>query len=125
MPATLLGSSTGTSFGCAAETGILISSFSIATSTDKQEVKDENGQVKLVAYYNPKASISVSGVVAGTSGVAAAAVGTALTLANIESVGGVSTGSVLVESVTVNKRQDGFKDISISAMRYPGITPSV
>ena len=124
MAATLLGSSTGTSFGCTAETGILITSFSIATSTDKQEVKDENGAVKLVAYYNPKAAISVAGTVAGTTGVAAATVGAALTLANTESVGGVSAGSVLVESVTVSKKQDGFKDISISAVRYPGITGS-
>jgi hypothetical protein len=122
MPATLLGSSTGTSFGCTAETGILINSFSISTSTDKQEVRDENGQVKLVAYYNPRAAISVAGTVAGTSGVAAATVGVALTLANIESVGGVSTGAVLVDSVQVSKRLDGFKDISVSATRYPGIT---
>jgi hypothetical protein len=124
MAATLLGSSTGTSFGCIAETGILINSFSISTSSDKQEVKDENGNVKLVAYYNPKAAISVAGTVAGTTGVAAAAVGVALTLANIESVGGVSTGSVLVDSVQVSKKLDGFKDISISATRYPGITGS-
>jgi hypothetical protein len=124
MAATLLGSSTGTSFGCIAETGILITSFSISTSSDKQEVKDENGEVKLVSYYNKKSSISVAGTVAGTTGVAAAAVGAALTLANIESVGGVSTGSVLVDSVQVSKKQDGFKDISISATRYPGITGS-
>jgi hypothetical protein len=124
MAATLLGTSTGTSFGCTAETGILINSFSIATSTDKQEVKNENGEVKLVAYYNPKSTISISGTVAGTTGVAAAAVATALTLANIESVGGVAAGLVITESVSISKRPDGFKDISISAMRYPLITAS-
>ena len=122
MAATLLGTSTGTSFGCTAETGILISSFSISTSSDKQEVKNENGEVKLVAIYNPKSAISVSGTVAGTTGVAAASVGTALTLANIEAVGGVSAGLVIVESVSISKKPDGFKDISISAMRYPLIT---
>lgn len=124
MSATLIGSSTGTSFGCTAETGILITSFSIATKTDKQEVKDENGAVKLVAYYNPMSTISVAGVIAGSTGVAAAAVAAAITLANIESVGGVSTGSVIVESVTVSKKPDGFKDISISAVRYAGVTAS-
>jgi hypothetical protein len=122
MAATLLGSSTGTTFGCTAETGILINSFSIATSTDKTEVKDENGNVKLIAFTNPKAAISVSGTVAGTTGVMAATVGTSLTLANTEAVGGVSTGLVIVESVSVTKKPDGFKDVSISAMRYPGIT---
>jgi len=122
MAATLLGSSTGTTFGCTAETGILIHSFSINTSTDKTEVKDENGNVKLIAFTNPKAAISVSGTVAGTTGVMAATVGTSLTLANTEAVGGVSTGLVIVESVSVTKKPDGFKEVSISAMRYPGIT---
>jgi hypothetical protein len=122
MAATLLGTSTGTIFGCTAETGILIESFAISTSTDKQEVKNENGEVKLIAFYNPKASISVSGVVAGTLGVAAASVATALTLANVEAVGGVSAGLVIVESVGITKKPDGFKSISISAVRYPLIT---
>jgi hypothetical protein len=122
MAVTLLGSSTGTSFGCTAETGILISSFSISTSQDKQEVKDNNGEVRLVAYYNPKSTIAVAGTVAGTTGVVAATVATALTLANIEAVGGVSVGQVIVDSVEISKTPDGFKQISISASRYPLIT---
>lgn len=122
MAVTLLGSSTGTSFGCTAETGILINSFSISTSQDKAEVKDNNGEVRLVAYYNPKAAISVAGTVAGTTGVMAASVATSLTLANIEAVGGVSTGLVIVDSVAISKKPDGFKDVSISATRYPLIT---
>jgi hypothetical protein len=122
MAVTLLGSATGTSFGCTVETGILINSFSISTSSDKQEVRNENGEVKLVAYYNPKSAISVAGTVAGTTGVVAAATGVAITLANLESVGGVSVGNVIVDSVSVNKRPDGFKDISVSATRYPLIT---
>ena len=122
MAVTLLGSSTGTSFGCTAETGILINSFSISASQDKAEVKDNNGEVRLVAYYNPKAAISVAGTVAGTTGVMAASVATSLTLANIEAVGGVSTGLVIVDSVAISKKPDGFKDVSISATRYPLIT---
>jgi hypothetical protein len=125
MAVTLLGSATGTSFGCTVETGILINSFSISTTSDKQEVRDENGEVKLIAYYNPKSAISVAGTVAGTSGVLAAATGVAITLANLETVGGVGAGNVIVDSVTVNKRPDGFKDISVSATRYPLITGSI
>ena len=122
MAATLLGADTGTTFGCAAETGILISSFSISTTSDKSEVRDENGEIKLVAYYNQRSAISVAGTVAGTTGVVAATVGAALTLANIEAVGGVSTGLVLVDSVAVSKRPDGFKDVNVSASRYPLVT---
>jgi hypothetical protein len=122
MAATLLGSSTGTSFGCTAETGILINSFSINTTSDKTEVKDETGNVKLLAVTNPRAAISVAGTVAGTTGVVAASVGVALTLANIESVGGCAAGLVIVDSVQISKKPDGFKDISVSATRYPLIT---
>lgn len=122
--ATLLGSSTGTTFGCTAETGILINSFSINSTSDKAEVRGENGDVKLVSYYNHRAAITVAGTVAGTTGVTAATIGAALTLTNLESVGGVATGAVLVDSVTINKRPEGFEDISVSATRYPLITVS-
>ena len=122
MPATLLGSATGASFGCTAETGILINSFSVNTTSDKVEVKDETGGVKLIAITNPRSAISLSGTVAGSTGVAAAAVGVALTLANNDTVGGVSTGINIVDSVQITKSQNGFKTISVSATKYPLIT---
>lgn len=119
--ATLLGTTTGVAFGATSETGILINSFSINSQSDKQEVRNASGDVVLVSYYNTRAEISVAGTVAGTTGVAAAAVGAALTLANMESCGGVTTGTVCVNSVTLTKKPDGFKELSISATRYPGI----
>lgn len=120
---TLLGSATGVTFGLAAETGILVTSYSAAVKSDKLEVRDENGSVKLISYYNPVETITVAGTVAGTSGVAAAQVGVALTIANTDTLtGGITTGINIVDSVTVSKKQNGFKDISISASRYPLIT---
>ena len=90
--------------------------------SDKTEVKDETGNVKLLAITNPRAAISVAGTVAGTTGVVAASVGVALTLANLEAVGGCGAGLVIVDSVQVSKKPDGFKEISVSATRYPLIT---
>jgi hypothetical protein len=120
---TLLGSATGVTFGMAAETGILVTSYSAAVKSDKLEVRDENGSVKLISYYNPVQTITVAGTVAGTSGVAAAQVGVALTIANTDTLtGGIASGINIVDSVTVSKKQNGFKDISISASRYPLIT---
>lgn len=107
----------------AAETGILVTSYSQAAKSDKVEIRDENGAVKLVSFYNPTESISVAGTVAGSTGVAAAQIGVALTLANTDSLtGGIAAGITIVESVTTSKKQNGFKDISISAIRYPLIT---
>jgi hypothetical protein len=119
--ATLLGTTTGVSFGASAESGILINSLSINAQSDKQEVRNASGDVVLVSYYNQRAEISVSGTIAGTTGVAAASVGAALTLANMQSVGGVTTGAVCVNSVTVSVKPDGFKELSVSATRYPGV----
>ena len=119
--ATLLGSTTGVAFGASAETGILLSAVSIAAQSDKSEVRNASGDVALVAYYNNRAEISISGTIAGTTGVAAAAIGAALTVANIESCGGVTTGTVAVNSVSLSKGPSKFKEISISATRYPAI----
>ena len=79
--------------------------------------------MKLVAITNPRSAISLSGTVAGSTGVAAAAVGVALTLANSDTIGGVSAGINIVDSVSLSKSQNGFKQISVSATRYPLITP--
>ena len=107
---TLLGSATGVTFGLAAETGILVTSVSAAVKSDKLEVRDENGSVKLISYYNPVETITVAGTVAGTSGVAAAQIGVALTLANTDSLtGGITTGINIVDSVTVSKKQNGLR----------------
>ena len=117
--ASLLGSTTGVTFGASAETGILIDSFSLTATQNKTEVMNEIGEVVLVAYSGAKVTGTISGTIAGTSGVAAAQVGAALTLANIESVGGVTTGRVLVDGVTVTKTMNDFKKISIPFTRYP------
>ena len=82
MAATIISSSAATSvvFGCTAETGILISSFSRTSSREKVEVTDNDGDVVAVSYFKPMAPFSISGIVNGTTGVAAAAPGVALTI---------------------------------------------
>jgi 1-deoxy-D-xylulose 5-phosphate reductoisomerase len=119
--ATLIGSTSGVTFGATNETGILLNSFNLSASSDKVEIKNASGDVALVAYSNQKVTGSVVGTIAGTSGVAAASVGVALTLANMESVGGVTTGTVCVDSVATAKAQGAFKTITVNFTRYPQI----
>ena len=119
--ASLLGTTTGVSFGASAETGILIDSFSLTATQNKREVMNEVGEVVLVAFSGKKATGTISGTIAGTTGVAAASVGAALTLANMESVGGVTTGTTVVDSVTISKSIGDLKKISIPFTRYPSI----
>jgi hypothetical protein len=119
--ATLIGSTSGVSFGATNETGILLSSFNLSASSDKVEVKNASGDVTLVAFANQKVTGSFSGTLAGTSGVAAAAIGVAITLANMESVGGVTTGTTVIDSVAVARAQGSFKTLTGNFTRYPGI----
>ena len=119
--ATIIGTTSGVTFGATNENGILLSSFNLSASSDKVEVKNAAGDIALVAYSNQKVTGSVAGTIAGTTGVAAASVGVALTLANMESIGGITTGTVCVDSVATAKAQGAFKTITVNFTRYPGI----
>jgi len=124
MAATVTSSSTAASvvFGCTAETGILINSYSRTVSREKAEVTDNDGDVLAVAYYKPNATISIAGTLNGTTFAAAAAPGVALTINSSVSGNGVTAGRLLIDSVTVNQTSEGFADISLEGTQYPDIT---
>lgn len=123
MAASIVSSSAAASvvFGCTAETGIIINSFSRTVSREKAEVMDNDGDVVAVSYYKPTASISLSGIVNGTAGVAAAAPGVALTIASTISGNGITSGTLLVDSVTRNETFEGFSDLAVDCTQYPSI----
>ena len=124
MAATIISSSAATSvvFGCTAETGILISSFARTSSREKVEVTDNDGDVVAVSYFKPMAPFSISGIVNGTTGVAAAAPGVALTINSTTSGNGVTTGKLCVDTVTINRTSEAFNDISVDGVQYPELT---
>ena len=119
--ATLIGTTTGVTFSATTESGILLESFNLSASSDKVEVKNASGDVALVAFSNQKVTGSVGGTIAGTSGVAAASVGVAITLANMQSLGGVTTGTVVVDSVATTKAVGQFQKLTVNFTRYPQI----
>jgi len=123
MAATIVSSSAATSvvFGATAETGIIINSFSRAVSREKAEVMDNDGDVVAVSYYKPTASISISGTLNGSTGVAAAAPGVALTLASTTSGSGITGGKIVVDSVTLNQTSEGFNEFAVEATQYPDL----
>lgn len=123
MPSTIVSSSAATSvvFGCTAETGIIINSYTRTVQREKAEVSNSDGDVVAVAYYKPTASISIEGTLNGTSGVNAAAPGVALTIANAVSGSGITGGSVIVDSVTRTSTSEAFSTLSIEATQYPSL----
>jgi hypothetical protein len=123
MPATIVSSSAANLvvFGCSAETGILINSYSRQVSREKAEVMDNDGDVVAVSFFKPTAAISIEGTINGTTGVMAAVPGVALTIASTTSGNGITGGSVLVDSVTRSETSEGFATFSVEATQYPSI----
>lgn len=123
MAATIVSSSAATAvvFGATAETGIIINSYSRAVSREKAEVMDNDGDVIAVSYYKPTASISIAGTLNGSTGVAAAAPGVALTIASTTSGSGITGGKVVVDSVTLEQTSEGFNEFSVEATQYPDL----
>lgn len=114
MAATTIGTS-GLVFGLTAEAGIgLVQSFSEARNVEKNEVRDQQGEIKAVAYYNPTTAYSLSVAVTGPYNTAA---GAALAvLANATTL-----GTTRIDSITLNKSNDAFQTVDISATGYPNL----
>jgi hypothetical protein len=123
MAATVITSSSAANvtFGATAETGIILSSFSRSVQSSKAELMDEDGDIVAVSYYGKTATISLSGAINGSSGVATASVGGLLTLANATTEFGVTGGKIVVDSVSSEQGSDAFKTITIEATQYPSL----
>jgi hypothetical protein len=123
MAVSIISSSAATSvvFGCTAETGIIVSSYSRKVSREKSEIMDNDGDVVAVSYYKPTASISIEGTLNGSTGIAAAAPGVALTIASTTSGSGITGGKVIVDSISLTQESQGFNAFSVEATQYPDL----
>ena len=123
MAATVITSSGAANviFGATAETGIILSSFSRSVQSSKSELMDEDGDIVAVSYYGKTATISLTGAINGSSGVATASVGGLLTLANTTTEFGVTGGKIVVDSVSSEQGSDAFKTLTIEATQYPSL----
>ena len=123
MAATVITSSSATNviFGATAETGIILSSFSRSVQSQKAELMDEDGDIVAVSHYGRTATISLTGAINGSSGVATATIGGLLTLANATTEFGVTGGKIVVDSVSSEQGSDAFKTLSIEATQYPAL----
>ena len=114
MPATTIGSS-GLVFGLTAESYGLVQSYSETRSIEKNEVRNSVGEICAIAYYNPTTAYSLSVAVCG--GVSVAPGGALAALANAATL-----GTCRVDSVTINKSNDAFVTLDISATGYPNVS---
>jgi hypothetical protein len=119
MAATLVDLS-GYTFGITSnETGMNVESVSHKASSKKIEVVNKDGETTGLVYHDPKVEISLSGE---TTATIATAVGATLTVANLLSLGGVSSGAVLLDEITIEEGREALRKVSITATRYPQVT---
>ena len=115
MPAATIGTA-GLVFGLTAETGIgLVQSFSEARSVEKNEVRSNQGDIVAVGYFNPTTAYSLSVAITGSYNVTAGAALSALANAT-------TLGTTRIDSITLNKSNDAFVTLDISATGYPNVT---
>jgi hypothetical protein len=123
MAATVITSSSASNviFGATAETGIILSSFSRSVQSSKAELMNEQGDIVALSHYGKTATISLTGAINGSTGVATAAVGGLLTLANLTTEFGVTGGKIVVDSVSSEQGSDAFKTLTVEATQYPSL----
>ena len=124
MPVVTIGTS-GASWGLTAETGVIVQGVTAKTQREKNMVRNEQGDVALVAFYNPTQTYSINGVINNTTGIAAAAPGVVLTVANssgVGSYGGTTAGGIYTDDVDVQGSNTDFRKITVNATRYPLIS---
>jgi hypothetical protein len=106
----------GLVFGLSAEPTLgLVQSFSEARNIEKNEVRNNAGDIVALGFFNATTSYSLSVAVTGsfnvTAGAALAALANATTL-----------GTTRIDSITLNKSNDAFTTLDISATGYPNIS---
>jgi hypothetical protein len=121
MPVITIGT-TGAIWGLDAETGIIVQSVTQKVVREKNQVRNEAGEFSLVAFYNPLKTVTVQGVYRAASGIAAAAPGVALTIANMVAANGVTTGGIYTDDVELSMVNTDFRKYSVNATQYPLIS---
>jgi hypothetical protein len=117
MAATSIGL-TGIAFGLAAETGVVIQSFSLTSTAETTEVSKHDGTHSAVAFSAFKRNASLSGNCSGS--VASSGIGGTLALTGNTTA--VSSGTYFVTDVSFTEASDGFKSFDLSATAYTGLS---
>ena len=122
MAANLFGNS-DLVWGLTTETGVLVQSYSKAVSGQERLAKNEDGETVGVSEYDPMAEHSIEALLAGSTGVAAAEFGVALTVANDGIIdGGVTAGLIITTGVTGSGSNEEYNSISVTARQWPLVT---
>jgi len=121
MAVTLV-NATGMQFGVGSdETGLQVESVDFNYMNDEVFRLSRQGEHEGFAHKNPRCEITINGET-GTAGLASATLAATITVANLISAHGVSTGGVYVTEVIETYSREDWNKLTINAIRHPGIT---
>ena len=96
------------------EAGMNVESVTITANSKKIEVPGKNGNTRGTWYHDKKKTFEVSGE---TTGEIAATVGGPLVVGNDMPLGGITTGSIICEEVSITKGREALQKVSIKAVQ--------
>jgi hypothetical protein len=103
-------------FGVVNETGLIVTGFTRNVAPAKAEVRDSvNNDVVAVAYSGTTAAISIE---AFANGASSFNVATIASLSNVTTAGGLTGGTILVDTYNETLGQGEFKKLSIGMTQY-------
>ena len=101
------------------ETGMNVESVKLKVAGKKLEVLNKDGETRGLRTTDIKKTITVSGETTATP---TQTVGAAVTIANNEALGGVSTGFVGLDDIELEMKRDGMQKLTLNATQYPLVT---
>lgn len=109
----------GATFLLTAETGSLIQNYTRSTTSKLLDVYDPTvGYTTGHVFHDFTADYNVDTILTGNTGVAAASVGVALTLANTDTGGGVDSGTIYTLNTTLMHSAEQLRRWAVTAKQW-------
>jgi len=104
------------------ETGISIESFRARVAPEfKNFALNKSGEKRGFVVGDPELTVTIEGEVTGSTGVMAAVIATATTIANTTAYFGAPTTGKYLDSGEVTETRDGFKRVSLEFSAHKNI----
>mgnify|MGYP004140019625 CR=1 FL=1 len=111
-------------FTAAVSGGYTLTGEDHASEADKVELKDRNGEIKSVYYYNGRSTLSLKCYPSGASASATAlpTIGELVTVTS--ATDSDIAGDWICDSVSKARQTDGIVEFTIGLIAYDGVTPA-
>ena len=113
-----------TGFSAAVSSGYTFTGEDWANEKDKVEVKDGDGEIKTVYYYNSRATLGLKCYPSGSSASATSTPVIGEKVAVSSATDSDINGDWICDSVSKARSQDGIVEFDLGLIQYAGVTPA-